>query len=153
MRDRAVHSHSLRDSRWKVVHGYAARTCLRVMPSHSPLRLAQHAHTAFPAQDGGLRIGEMERDCIIAHGAMAVMKDRLMECSDPFVAPVCCTCGLLCEPSKETVIGTKPASCRNCGPACSGVVMKPQPYAYKLLQHELMAMHIAPRTRLDTGAD
>lgn len=105
------------------------------------------------SREGGLRVGEMERDCAISHGAMAVLKDRLMECSDPFTAPVCQTCGLLCEPAKQTVVGSIHASCRNCGDKCTGVVNKPLPYAYKLLQQELMCMHIAPRVRFDAVAD
>lgn len=101
------------------------------------------------SREGGLRVGEMERDCIISHGAMAVMKDRLLESADPFVAPVCNTCGLLCEPARESVIGKKQASCRNCGDRCAGVTNKEMPFAYKLLLQELMAMHIRPAMRLE----
>ena len=87
-------------------------------------------------------------NCLISHGATAVMSDRLMECSDPFVAPVCNTCGLLCEPALEdSLVGPKKAQCRACGDKCTGVTEKKQPYAFKLLQHELMALHIAPRQR------
>ena len=103
------------------------------------------------SREGGLRVGEMERDCIIAHGAMSVSRDRLMECSDAFAAPVCHTCGLLCEPARQTAVGFKPASCRNCGDKSTGVTVKQQPYAFKLLQQELMAMHIAPRMRLENA--
>ena len=101
------------------------------------------------SREGGLRVGEMERDCIISHGAMSVMKDRLMECSDAFTAPICHTCGLLCEPEHETAVGRKEATCRNCGERCTGITNKRQPYAFKLLQQELMAMHIAPRMRFE----
>ena len=121
--------------------------------SRGPLAFLTRQPIEGRSRDGGLRIGEMERDCIISHGAMSVMKDRLMECSDPFVAPVCRTCGLLCDPARQTAVGTKPASCRACGDKCAGVVSKAQPYAFKLLQHELMAMHIAPRVRLEGGEE
>lgn len=102
------------------------------------------------SREGGLRVGEMERDCLLSHGSMAVMSDRLMKCSDPSEAPVCQTCGLLCDPERaDSLIGTKEPTCRVCREACEGVTQKKQPYAFKLLQHEMMAMHIAPRMRFD----
>lgn len=86
-------------------------------------------------------------NCMISHGTMAVIKDRLMECSDPFVAPVCHSCGLICEPADPTSVKNNVAHCRNCKSECTGVTDKQQPYAFKLFQHELMAMHISPRVR------
>ena len=44
----------------------------------------------------GLRLGEMERDCLIAYGASNLIMERFMHSSsDAFSANVCLTCGLL----------------------------------------------------------
>ena len=98
---------------------------------------------------GGLRFGEMERDCIISHGASAVLRERLFEQSDPFITCVCTNCGLLCEPEAERmqVRGTS-AYCRNCDSRETPATMR-MPYAFKLLLQELYAMNIAPRLRLN----
>ena len=42
---------------------------------------------------GGIRLGEMERDAIIAHGISYCMHDRLMNCSDYSEGYVCSKCG------------------------------------------------------------
>jgi len=47
------------------------------------------------SRDGGLRVGEMERDCMLSHGAASFTKERLMDVSDPFKTGFCKTCGTL----------------------------------------------------------
>ncbi|KAJ2037752.1 hypothetical protein H4S04_002683 [Coemansia sp. S16] len=47
---------------------------------------------------GGIRLGEMERDALIAHGAAYFLQDRLMNCSDYSLAYVCRTCGSILAP-------------------------------------------------------
>ena len=44
---------------------------------------------------GGIRLGEMERDALIAHGTSFLLQDRLMNCSDYSIAWVCRACGSL----------------------------------------------------------
>ncbi len=44
----------------------------------------------------------MERDCVIAHGAAAFLKERLMDCSDAYTIHVCEKCGLIAKYHQKT---------------------------------------------------
>ena len=92
------------------------------------------------SRDGGLRVGEMERDCMLSHGAASFTKERLMDVSDPFKTGFCKTCGTLAVTSAKD--GTY--SCGTCGTK-TNCVEKTIPYAVKLWSQELEAMHIVPR--------
>jgi DNA-directed RNA polymerase II subunit RPB2 len=92
------------------------------------------------SRDGGLRVGEMERDCMLSHGAASFTKERLMDVSDPFNTGFCKNCGTLAVMnSKERVY-----SCGSCGTQ-TDCIEKTIPYAVKLWAQELEAMHIVPR--------
>jgi DNA-directed RNA polymerase II subunit RPB2 len=96
------------------------------------------------SRDGGLRVGEMERDCLLSHGAAAFTKERLMDVSDPFPTGICKTCGTLAVVNEEEMI----YSCGTCGNKTE-FIMKTIPYAMKLWMQELEAMHIVPRMILE----
>jgi DNA-directed RNA polymerase II subunit RPB2 len=92
------------------------------------------------ARDGGLRVGEMERDCFISHGAAVFTKERLMDVSDPFTTGVCTKCGTLSTINEKDHL----YECKGCS-SKSGIENKTIPYAVKLWIQELEAMHISPR--------
>jgi DNA-directed RNA polymerase II subunit RPB2 len=92
------------------------------------------------SRDGGLRVGEMERDCMLSHGASMFTKERLMDVSDPFTTGFCKGCGTLAVVNPLENI----YHCGTCG-VQTQFEMKTIPYAVKLWSQELEAMHIVPR--------
>jgi DNA-directed RNA polymerase beta subunit/intein/homing endonuclease len=92
------------------------------------------------AREGGLRFGEMERDCVAAHGMSEFTKERLMECSDAFRCYSCKDCGLLAVANPVEGIW----ACRACGNTTNFSQIE-IPYAYKLLLQELETMCISSR--------
>ena len=92
------------------------------------------------AREGGLRFGEMERDCVIAHGMSEFTKERLMECSDAFRCFSCKDCGLIAISNPVDGIW----NCRGCGNTTNFSPIE-IPYAYKLLLQELESMCISSR--------
>ncbi|CAJ0932381.1 unnamed protein product, partial [Mesorhabditis belari] len=94
------------------------------------------------ARDGGLRLGEMERDCLIAYGASMLLMERLLYSSDEFEVEVCGVCGLL---------GYK-GWCQRCRSSKDLAKIK-IPYACKLLFQELQSMNIVPKIDLSRLTD
>ncbi len=80
----------------------------------------------------------MERDCMIAHGNSAMLKERLFLVSDPFQISVCRGCG---------VVTNKTDECQAC--KTNTVASCNFPYASKLLHQELTAMGLKMTIRPD----
>jgi ribosomal protein L37AE/L43A len=101
------------------------------------------------ARDGGLRFGEMERDCVVAHGASEFLKEIMMEKSDNFQCYVCKSCGLLGKVHPNAGI----YECTSCETTTEFAQIR-VPYAYKLFLQELESMSICsrllPESRLRT---
>ncbi len=108
--------------------------------SRGPVALLTKQPTEGRAKEGGLRLGEMEKDCLIAHGAVLTLKERFS--SDRTVVPVCKECGL-------TAVYTRSKDRYEC-PVCRGseVVEVEMSYAFKLLLDELKSMLIYPKIRV-----
>lgn len=108
--------------------------------SSGPLVMLTRQPAEGRAREGGLRFGEMERDCVIAHGISEFTKERLMECSDLFRTFSCRDCGLLAITNPREGIWC----CRGCGNTTNFSAIE-IPYAYKLLLQELETMNISSR--------
>ena len=92
------------------------------------------------ARDGGLRLGEMEMECLWTHGTLQFMKERIMECSDNYRVFICKACGMMAivNPLKNI------HCCRSCKNNTNFAEIR-IPYAAKLLLQEIQTMSIATR--------
>ncbi len=94
-----------------------------------PLDTLTHQPVAGRSRDGGLRFGEMEKDCMLSHGSTRVLKECLFDKSDKYAIPVCMGCGNV--PDKRYF-------CEVCQE--NKTEMKNMPYATKLLYQELLGI-------------
>ena len=92
------------------------------------------------SRDGGLRFGEMERDCMVSHGASRFTKGRMYDASDKYSVHICKKCGLIASYNDKMHIH----HCRTCDNRTDFSYVE-IPYACKLLFQELNTMNIAPR--------
>lgn len=105
--------------------------------ARGPVTLLTKQPTAGRAKQGGLRLGEMEKDCLLAHGAALLLKERFS--SDKYLVPLCAKCGMV-------AIDDKIKGKRYC-PVCkkSAVIDVEMSYAFKLMTDELKCMGIYPK--------
>lgn len=91
-------------------------------------------------REGGLRIGEMERDCMVSHGAARFTRSRMYDVSDKFSVFTCKRCGLIASVNPTLNIH----NCHTCGNNVDFAYVE-LPYACKLLFQELTTMNVIPR--------
>ncbi|CAH1388640.1 unnamed protein product [Nezara viridula] len=110
--------------------------------SRGPRAVLTRQPTEGKSREGGLRVGEMERDCLISYGASMMLIERLMISSDAFDVDVCNLCGRLAYSGW----------CHGCNSSASVSTIR-IPYACKLLFQELQSMNVVPRLTLKNYCD
>jgi len=111
--------------------------------ARGPVAMLTRQPLAGRSRDGGLRMGEMERDCLITHGCANFMRDRFYCNSDQYRIHICERCGLTAQSNLKKMT----YECRT--PTCIGRPSKicqiEIPYACKLLFQEMASMCISTR--------
>lgn len=124
--------------------------------NRGPIQILTRQPAGGRARDGGLRIGEMERDCIVTHGAAHLLRDRLFFEADHYTTHVCAECGQFAQAPKPDAVHQDAAGlflrgqrayCQGCDRHDS-VYKIETPFAFKLLVQELQAMHMRIQFKL-----
>jgi DNA-directed RNA polymerase beta subunit len=110
-----------------------------------PMTQLTRQPTGGRRKEGGLRIGEMERDSLISHGIAGFIQESMMERSDKYRWQVCKRCGTIPNYSKKI----NSSFCPLCENNESSIIETP--YCLKLLNQELEAMNIQMRFNCDNA--
>lgn len=101
-----------------------------------PVQLLTRQPAEGRIRGGGLKLGEMEKDALISHGAALLLKERFS--SDQTTGLVCTSCGYLADP----YLFNYKSKCPICGESKFDEVELA--YAFKLLVNELKSMGVNP---------
>jgi len=110
--------------------------------ARGPIQLLTRQPTEGRAKEGGLRLGEMEKDTFVAHGTSLLLKERFD--SDKTIIPVCESCGLIAVYDEYK----NRSYCPVCG---DNVVINSIEisYAFKLMLDELKSLGVYPKLILE----
>jgi DNA-directed RNA polymerase beta subunit len=108
--------------------------------SNGPIVFLTRQPSEGRSRAGGLRVGEMERDAILSHGASLFLKEKILDCSDNSKQYICKICGMIMVSNSERNLYICNYCKNDIDPAQIRI-----PYAFKLIIQELQAMSIALR--------
>ncbi len=111
--------------------------------ARGPIQLLTRQPTEGRAKEGGLRLGEMEKDTFVAHGASLLLKERFN--SDETLVPICDKCGSIAVLD----IRKNKSYCPMCGET-NNISTVSISYAFKLFMDETKSLLINPIMRLST---
>ncbi|MBI2581040.1 DNA-directed RNA polymerase subunit B [Candidatus Woesearchaeota archaeon] len=110
--------------------------------ARGPIQLLTRQPTEGRAKEGGLRLGEMEKDTFVAHGAAMLLKERFD--SDRTIVPVCESCGMIAIYDEFK----RRSSCQVCGESVISFIEVS--YAFKLILDEFKSLCLYPQLKLRT---
>ncbi|WP_416838494.1 DNA-directed RNA polymerase subunit B [Haloferax sp. DFSO52] len=111
--------------------------------SRGPVQVLTRQPTEGRAREGGLRLGEMERDTVIGHGAAMVLQERLLDSSDKESVYISADTGMVAVEDRDQRRIYDPVTGDE-----DNIHEIDISYAFKLLLDEMVALGVRPRIEL-----